>query len=370
LGLAAPPAQAVAPTIELASPDNAAPLANPVVHVGGRAFMPSGGTVNGQLQIEVTSLEGHGGQKIAVNVSGNSVPFSWDYATSYNGHYRVKVTAQGRDGAVDTTPSETSSASRDVAVEVKPAPPSGLTAKTTKARSVDLAWKANPEPDIVGYQLQRTLDPEGEWTAVANTADIAYTDTGTQAAGGTYSYRVVAVRSASTSDQGIPSDPSETASAKVSGPPPTTTTTAKGGTGTGGTGGTGAGGAGANGTGAGGTSTGTGNATSPELARTGKVDLSGFSALLQQSKRPTPKAEEADPGFKDKLPFKPGEEPIGEDGTALGVGVREVGGSEGRQPVAFVAASLLVTVVLMHVLWLKRQVDRHPLGDLPADAPG
>lgn len=376
--IGAPPAAAVAPTIRIDSPDNAAPLTVPTIHVAGQASMPSGGTVNGQLEIEVTSLDGHGGQKIAVNVSGNPVPFSWDYTTAYNGTYRVKITARGRDGTLDQTPSETRAEQRDVAVMVKPAAPTGLTTAVAKSRAVDLSWNPNTEPDIVGYQVQRAVDQGDEWTALANTTANTFSDGTTTTAAGTYRYRIVAVRHGVAADEGVSSDPSPEKSANVPKPPATTTTTANNGGATGSNNGAGTGSGSQAGTGTGTGSGSTGSAStgsdpnSPELARTGKVDLSGFSALLDKAKRPanTTRPEEPDPGFGETLPFNGKDEPaVGEDGTALGVGIREASPSDeaGRQPIAFVAASLLVTVILMHLLWLKREVDKVPL-DLPAES--
>jgi hypothetical protein len=367
----APPALAASPSITLNSPSNAAPLTDPVIRVVGQASMPSGGTVNGQLRIEVTSLEGHGGQQIAVNVNGNPVPFSWDYTTAHNGLYRVRVTAQGRDGALDQSPNETSFVTRDVAVEVRPAPPGNVNAKVDKSRQAVVTWAANPEPDILGYQVQRHRPDMAAdaWEAAANVTTASFADSTTASAGGAYKYRVVAVRRAASPDQAMTSDPSSEQSVTVPNPPGTTTTTPGGSGGGGGAGGGGGTtGPGGSGGGAGGTDA-NGN---PALASSGKVDLSGFAGLLNSSRRPTPGqpgAIEPDPGFSSELPFKPGEEVVGEDGTALGVGIHEVGaGEEERKPIMFVAASLLITVILMHLQWLKREVDRVPADELEATA--
>jgi hypothetical protein len=380
LVVVASPAGAEAPAIRLDSPSNAAPLTDPVIHVAGQASMPSGGTVNGQITIEVASLNGHGGQSIGINVSGNPVPFSWDYTTQFNGTYRVTITATGRDpGPLDQTPSEKRIEIRDVVVEVKPGAPTGLTAKVNKGREVALAWNPNPEPDIVGYQVQRRYDGTDttdavDWSPVVNTAGTVFTDKTTTTDGGTYHYRVVAVRSSAAGDQGIPSDPSGEQAVAVPNPPPSATTTSttaanggSGGAGNGGSGGTGSGGTGTT------NSDGTTAGNDPDLARTGKVDLANFRSLLDQAQRPIPKptsgkAKEDDGTFDESLPFKQGDEAVGEDGTALGVGIHEEGGeAAGRKPIAFVAASLLITVILMHLLWLKREVERGPL---PAEAPG
>ncbi|MDQ1437358.1 MAG: hypothetical protein QOK43_987 [Acidimicrobiaceae bacterium] len=363
LAFGAGPAQAVPPTIKLTSPNASAPLTAATIHVEGQASMPQGGTVTGQLQIDVTSLDGAGGRSVTLNVNSNPVPFAWDYATSVNGRYRVTVTARGRDGTIDQTPSETAVLTRDVAVEVKPATPTGVGAKVGKGRDVVVSWNPNTEPDILGYQVQRRHGDDVDWTAAGNVAETTFDDTATTTQGGSYRYRVLAIRRGSTAEQGLASDPSTEQSVDVPNPPPTTTTTGRNGSGgsTGGAGGSGAGGSsGVAGSG----QPGSAGSTSPELARTGKVDLSGFAGLLSDSKVATPKpgkGKEADGTFDETLPFKPGDEAVGEDGTALGVGIKEAGGgARGRKPIAFVAASLLVTVLLMHLLWLKREVERVP----------
>jgi hypothetical protein len=170
--------------------------------------------------------------------------------------------------------------------------------------------------------------------------------------------------------------------------PPTTTSSPRGsgsGSGAGGSappggsqassGSSGSTGSGASGTGSSG-SGGSGGSTSPRIATGGTVDLSGFAALLDQQRNAAQAAAAAsgrplagegegpDTGFEQSLPFKKkgsgggsDEAAVGQDGTALGA-TSEQGT---RAPIAFVAASLLATVVLMHLLWLKREVDRVPL---------
>jgi hypothetical protein len=359
LGLGALPADARAPAITLTSPDLTKPVGTAVVHVGGQAAMPSGGSITGSVVIQVTSPDGHPGGETSIPASGNPTTIGWDFTSTYNGVYHLHIVATGRDGAIDASPNEQAVYDADFSVEAKPVAPTGLSAKANRDRVVELKWTPNGEPDLIGYQVQRSTAQKSMWTAVANIADAAYSDASTANEGGTYRYRVVAVRQGAAATAGVASDPSATQSVDVASPPSTPSTTVNGPDGTGGTNG-GAGGTGGTSTGGRG---GGGGDTSPELARTGKVDLSGFAALLQQAKRPNAKPQESDSGFESTLPFKEGEEgEIGEDGTALGVGIHEAGGSDsGRQPIVFVAASLLVTVILMHLLWLKREVEKAPL---------
>lgn len=378
--VAAPPAQAARPTVTIATPLQGALLSDPVMHITGEARMPSGGTVTGELRIDVESLDGRGVQGVATNVNDNPVPFNWDYTTTFNGRYAVIVTAQGRDGPVDTTPSEQTVQRVEVSVEVKPAPPGNVRADDNSAREVVVKWDPNKEPDMLGYQVQRMHEDDDEWVAAGNSTATTFTDKATTSKGGQYKYRVVGIRSGAVAGSGIASDPSSVKTVEVADPPGATTTTAGGGGGTGGTGGGSSGGstggsAGSGGSSGGGTGGSTGGSagagSGSALATTGKVDLSGFAGLLADARTDAPGAArsigsgrpgEEDGGFGETLPFKPGEaEPLGEDGTALAIGVEEAGDDGGQKPIAFVAASLLVTVILMHVLWLKREVDKVPL---------
>jgi hypothetical protein len=315
-----------------------------------------------------------------------------------NGSYTTRAVAQGKANSLPTTATETGASDPvTFTVAAKPSPPTGLVASVDAKRVTHLTWAANREADLIGYQVQRApgrAPKDTDWNAVGNTKDTLFDDNGTTAAGGDYSYRVVAVRAGATPSEGVASDPSNVQSVTVASPP--TTTTAPGskpgssGSGTGSGTGAGAG----SGTGAGTTGAGSGTAASagsgsaggskPRLASSGSVDLSNFAALLDQSRQsglqaggaPRPAGsgdpgEGPDSGFNQALPFKKGangsggDEPAVGDSGALGV-LTEHGG---RAPVTFIAASLLVTVVLMHLQWLKREVDRVPLA-LPAVAPG
>jgi hypothetical protein len=393
--MAAPAAYAAAPTVQLQSPAANATYTSSVVRVAGTASMPSGSLV-GNIHMEVLSLNGHGAQAVDVPTSGSrSQSFSWpgggNVTLPYNGTYQARATAQGSDGPVDTNGVETGSSPLvTFAVAAKPAPPTGLAATVDQSRVANLTWDANHEPDLIGYQVQRAKGsaPKGtDWAAVGNTTGTTYQDTGSASSGGTYGYRVVAVRNGATSDQGVASDPSAAQSVTVASPPTTTSSPRGSGSGSGAggsaapggsqasSGSSGSTGSGASGTGSSG-SGGSGGSTSPRIATGGTVDLSGFAALLDQQRNAAQAAaavsgkplagegEGPDTGFEQSLPFKKkgsgggsDEAAVGQDGTALGA-TSEQGT---RAPIAFVAASLLATVVLMHLLWLKREVDRVPL---------
>jgi hypothetical protein len=95
----------------------------------------------------------------------------------------------------------------------KPAPPEGLQAQGAPGRMA-LFWAANSEPDLAGYVLYRSTDPnlpKEKWTKLTPTiyTKTTFTDEKVET-GKTYYYYVVAVDNA-----GNTSDPSQVASETV-----------------------------------------------------------------------------------------------------------------------------------------------------------
>jgi len=94
------------------------------------------------------------------------------------------------------------------------------------------------------------------------------------------------------------------------------------------------------------------------------VDLSGFGSLLDQTVAPQVQPlPESDAGFSEDLPFQP--RTIIESDVQTEIAVPDGGfqdpGSNQADMLRFFAAGLLVTVILMHVLWLRGEVERVPL---------
>ena len=98
-----------------------------------------------------------------------------------------------------------------VAVDVPPAPPTGLSAVAGDGR-VDLAWQASPEPDVTGYRVHRAVTSGGPYALVASSTSPSYADTGLTN-GQTRYYVVTAV------DATFESDPSLEVSATPMGAP-------------------------------------------------------------------------------------------------------------------------------------------------------
>lgn len=312
-------------------------------------------------------------QEVTANgTSSQKVSFS--VAVEYNGKYRAVVSADHVAGGPlpqsDINSSPTASASRDFFVAAPPSPPANVrTVVDRDSRNVTLNWNANTEKDLLFYVVQRSKG-DGPYSSLGKTdgpGDTSIVDPSTAEAGGEFRYQVVAVRRGAIAGEGVNSDPSPAATATVPAPPGPTTTVPANTTPGGGTGDT------ATGAGGGTTAT-TLSPNSPGALRTsGTLDLSGFSSIKSQARRAAPRSVEADPGFTETLPFDTTNTTrlVGDErgeaasAAAAGSGVRELGAQDAsndrQRSAAFLAAGLLATVLLMHLLWIKGEVQREPL---------
>ena len=312
----------------------------------------------------------------------------------YNGQYEVKVTAGGRNNFLDGNTAPVTDGTT-FTIDANPRVPTGVNASAdSKTRVVTVAWAPNPEPDRVGYVVQKQ-GSGGGWSDFAATDKTSITDESTAKAGGTYNYRVRAVRHSARPNELNQSEPSAPRAAGVPPPPapPPTTAPAGGeegdgetdrgvstdgaGGGEGGTPGDGGSGTEAGSeAGSGGTVTDAGRPGGPRLATSGKVDLSDFNSLLAKSgSRPGggPGGElasgEDDGTYDETLPF--GARRGGQEGDELG-DEAAVGDDLGDEPagnlqaLGFLAGGLLATVLAMHVLWVRSEVHRAEQLDLLA----
>ena len=101
-------------------------------------------------------------------------------------------------------------------VRLRCGPVSGLTASSTKIRTVDLAWMPAKEPEAAGYAIYRGETRDGKYTLVATVKESetpGYTDTDSKASPikdeTVYYYKVAAVNSDKV--EGIPSEPASAA---------------------------------------------------------------------------------------------------------------------------------------------------------------
>ena len=120
-----------------------------------------------------------------------------------NGEYAVRAKALANGGASKEIVAR-------VVVDNPAAAPTGVTASSSGA-GVRLEWQPNPEPDILGYEVQR-----GDGTTFAPVGQLSGTVFEEAVAPGTYSYRVVAVRNSAARTTGRASLPSEPVQVAVS----------------------------------------------------------------------------------------------------------------------------------------------------------
>lgn len=373
------PAQASPPAIRIQVQGKS--TANPV-KIDIAATMPDRVSPDGQVRSIRARLEPVG------DPTGRQVPnplvkdygsggareetVTWFPNLAYNGRYAVVVDATGREFQGSD---ESASARSDFLVEVAALKPTGVSMKgDADERTADVSWDPNPEPDIAGYVVSRAFG-DGNYAEIKQVGpDCAsrcrFVDDLSGAAGGEYRYTVKAVRP--------PADPAEwdnddawrrttspassSVSVRMRAPAATTTTstTTRKISSNPGSGSIGGGG-----------SSGSSGSRTPGISRSGtatsgKVDLSGFQASLPRSQRIQRSGGEVDTGFDEQLPFdlgqgeQGGNEPPPDD-IAIVEQQRASSVPDSNGPLVFVAAGLLATVLLMHVLWLKGEVERTPL---------
>jgi uncharacterized membrane protein YgcG len=361
------PASARRPAVTFSSPTGK--LASSSAPVSGLVRM-EGGVVVRDIRVALTALDGQ-------PIPGNPPPigannqaeqsFGWGFTFAFNGRVDATVTAWGRDTPIDTNGEESQTGTVQLHIAAPPAKVTGVSATFSEStRQVSLKWNRSPEPDALGYVVYRAPSP-GTAAARYSVKDPEVTSLVDEdpLAPGDYRYWVEAVRAAPP-DQPIAGGRSNPDSVKVTRPP---TTTVGGGTGGGGGGGSvGSGG----GSGSSGGSRAGGAVAGPVLATNGRVDMSSFAASLgDRAKLPSVSggqssvlSGEEEGTFDENLPYGStsrtsivsGEVTLDEVAQAAGEGER----SGGTSALLFMAGGLLATVVAMHVLWLKAQVDRMP----------
>ncbi|HVE94689.1 MAG TPA: fibronectin type III domain-containing protein [Acidimicrobiales bacterium] len=384
----APPALAQAPVVTITTPGEGATLAAPPA-VAGTIEMRNGGTVT-RASVTLASLDGHttegathnyergGTANSPIFTSGavDAVQFSFTVSPRHNGAYTVTANGTGRDPAPDINGDETSANTvRRFNIEFPPVAPSGVSASIDAAtRRVTVTWAANPEPDMVGYQVQRAYGT-GSYREIGTTPAVAkpsfvddLSDTEKFPAG-QYRYRVIAIRRARTCanpasdaacNRGITSGASafddvtvrSTTTTTASSGTARTTTTVRGGGDAGGS--TGGGSTGGGSTRSGGTISGVPG---------GKVDLSDFGKLGGKGST-SYIPDRQDDGTFGELEYgeRPADDETESDPGVIEIGAPDVGPLKTSDDwVKFLGAGSLATAMLVHVLWFKGQVDNFPL---------
>jgi hypothetical protein len=244
---------------------------------------------------------------------------------AYNGRYQATIASEGALGSLGTADGQCAGASdvSQVSFAVPPVPPGGVKGSLVE-RSVLLRWDKNPEGDVRMYRVMRAKG-NGPFELLKDTDKLAMSINSNE--GGDQRFAVVALR-----DGAKPGDPllesplSEAVSLTVPPPP------------------------------------------APPVVP-GAVNRGGVRrpATGRSSSRPRT-VTTPDTGFRQTLPFAEGPAQI-EEGEEEAVppaqSLEEIGVEEERtdnkRNLAVLAAGLLVTVLVMHLLWVKGEVDREPL---------
>jgi hypothetical protein len=328
-------------------------------------------------RVTVTITPNAGGSAVSLpgcagsSCGGRAGSFTVSYTPPANGMYTAVATAEHDGGGALDPPDSGKSAPVTFGVEMTPAAPRRLVAEPNGAqRTVPMSWSPNSEPDLVAYQVSRSVDG-GEFDALANVGPTTTTYTDKVGDGGNLAYQVVAIRRGAQPDSIVASKASNTATTTIDRvAPPTTTAGGSGGAAStdGGNGGT-ATASGGTATGGGSTgSAGTGAGLHPvasaapvRITPGARLDLSGYkpnAAPLTLGPAPTP-----DPGYKDTLPYQldakdhGGDVPtVGRDESALPVGaVVTTTESNRRVLLTFLAGAMVLFLLSMHLRWLLRR---------------
>ena len=286
--LGAAPALAGPPAVSVNNPANGVTLSTSSPQITGTVSATStGGAITGSLSLTVTSTAGHPGWGASdASWCGQSscsftVPVSPGLA--YNGQYQLTVSAQETDPPLATN--RTASWSGNFSLAVPPSDPKSVSATpASDGSSVTVSWASNPEPDIVGYQVNRSPSSPGSWPQAVTKTTTDLVDSSVTP-GQTYTYSVTAVRQGATSDAVLYSSPS---AASATDPTVTDAGPGSGGSGSGssgpGSGGSGSSGSGSAGTGSGsGAGSGSGSAGSSGLGTTGSGHSSGSGSSAGSS---------------------------------------------------------------------------------------
>ena len=375
-------------TVFVTSPSGVEPRTTPAVPVEA-TFTNTSENVIGQRDGEVTKMRAFAlacaaGQivpeappEVTPDGEPETATFIWDPIPSFvtNGRYAIVVEADG----TSSRPGRTQHARSVVHVRlaVPPAKPTSVEASEPANGVVTVSWEyANPEPDLIGFEVRRARQGSGDYTTVKNgIVGAKARSVSDEPPAGAWRYHVVAYRNGAPEGAVSRDDTVEVPEASPSASPTGAGTGAGTGTGTGGESG-------------GGSTSGDDGDGSPATATTAQigssdtprasVDLSRFAAALNaQRQQPAGRLEPPDPGFQETLPFDPSadleseEEPaeLGADEPGVGVGVGqtpEADPAERRRSLGFVAFGLLLFVLSMTGLFVKGEVKRADLLALEA----
>jgi hypothetical protein len=170
-----------------------------------------GGETVERVTVTIRPVAGTGGSGKEYSAAGKSLRFSWDTHPLYNGGYDLEADATPSSGSPDRI--------SNVRVNNPPARPGGLKA-APDGPSVTLTWAANKEPDLIDYEVRRSVN-NGSFDKLADVKGTTYKDTSAQP-DQKVRYQVVASRRSATGGtiDSAASEPSATLTIPPAAAPP------------------------------------------------------------------------------------------------------------------------------------------------------
>lgn len=291
--------------IKAPAAESVVPAANPTITADVRSVT---GPLTGDIRLAVDWTESNQDQVVVAGTKANgqnAQTVSFPVNLAFNGRYAALIEATEGNGSPER------SLERVFFVAAPPAVPSGVKAGIGPGARPTVSWNRNPEPDIVGYRVQRPVAGKPP-AVVATTKDTTFTDGAPGLGAG---YQVVALRRGARPGEEVASAPSPVVTALGSG--------------------------------------GAGRAGPP--APLGRVDQSKFQQLLNQARQQAAAAGQAPPaedgGFDANLPY-----------SESAASEEELGSDEQRRPggpaLPFVAGGLLVLDGFLLLRFIRAQVAR------------
>jgi hypothetical protein len=203
-------------------------MTSPVFHQPPSTSQPVNGGVPIKVESEPDSLPilGLGLEKVTIEVavSGPGAPGSlgkregsvftatWNVNPDYNGTYDIKATATSSNSNAAPKTATISG----VKVNNPPSTPTGVKV-VLKDNVPNVSWAANPEKDITGYELYRSVDG-GSYTKVYSGDATSTADTNAPHSKA-LTYKVTATRKSPLSSAGIDSTSGATSALTIPAPP-------------------------------------------------------------------------------------------------------------------------------------------------------
>ena len=178
---------------------NATAVSYSEINLSWNAPSSDGGSKITGYKIERSANGGSSWGTIVASTGSNDTAF-YDTGLGAGKTYEYRVYAINTVGT-----SQPSNIATATTLATEPSSPTGLAATAVSSSEIDLTWNApgwNGGAPVTGYEVQRSADSGSTWSIIVKdtgSTSTSYSDTGLSA-GTTYSYRVMAINSAGTSN--------------------------------------------------------------------------------------------------------------------------------------------------------------------------